>query len=197
MGPDPEKYELLEEESYEYEGPVAMASGGDEDTEETVQRSEPWAGQAPHLLDLYQGARGIQERTPYGGTVFPDYSPITEEAMGAIAERARAGSPLMSPATDLASRTLGGEFLYGGPGFDAALDAAVGRITPGIMSTFEAAGRGGGGLEKAAIAKAIGREFAGMYGDERGFCWMLWRSDRDSSPMPRCVTRTWCFCAMA
>lgn len=65
--------------------------------------------------------------------------------------------------------TASGDFLYGGEGFNAAVDAAVRAATPGIRSTFGAAGAGGatGGLAQTAIAQAGIDAFARQFANER------------------------------
>jgi hypothetical protein len=63
--------------------------------------------------------------------------------------------------------TASGDFLFGGQGFDAAVDAAVRAAAPGILSTFGGAGGAPGGLARTAIGKAATDAFAGQYGQER------------------------------
>lgn len=69
--------------------------------------------------------------------------------------------------TDALEGTARGDFLLGGPGFDAAVDASVRAAQPHILSTFGAAGRGTGGLAQAAIGRAATDAFASQYGQER------------------------------
>jgi hypothetical protein len=47
--------ELLEEESYEYEGPIAEAKGkgGGGGSTQTIQKADPWSGVQPYLTDFY------------------------------------------------------------------------------------------------------------------------------------------------
>ena len=63
--------------------------------------------------------------------------------------------------------TIGGDYLYGGAGFDAAQDAASRQIMPQIDSKFSGSGRYGSGLHAQATAQALGDSFAKQYGDER------------------------------
>lgn len=71
---------------------------------------------------------------------------------------------------DALEATARGDYLYGGEGFDAAMDAAMRKIRPEILSTFGGAGPGAanGGLAKTAIAQAVADTFAGQYSTERG-----------------------------
>lgn len=70
---------------------------------------------------------------------------------------------------DALTATANGDFLFGGDGFNAAVDAAVRRATPGILSTFGAAGAGGatGGLAQEAIGTAAVDAFASQFAQER------------------------------
>lgn len=63
--------------------------------------------------------------------------------------------------------TLAGDYLHGGSGFNAALDAAGRQILPQVKSAFNSSGRTGGGLAQAAMAEELGDVFAGMYQGER------------------------------
>lgn len=63
--------------------------------------------------------------------------------------------------------TAGGDFLAGGEGFNAALDAAMRRITPQVLSTFGASGRSDSGLAQQALAQAGFDAFAGQFANER------------------------------
>lgn len=76
---------------------------------------------------------------------------------------------LDSRATDTLAATSRGDFLFGGDGFNAAVDAAVRQATPGILSTFGAAGAGGatGGLAQEALGTAAIDAFARQYAQER------------------------------
>lgn len=90
-----------------------------------------------------------------------------------------AGSDILSQLTgegvpqqtrDTLEATARGDFLFGGEGFDAAVEAAVRAAQPGIISAFGRAGAGGatGGLSRTAIGQAGIDAFARQFGDERG-----------------------------
>ena len=66
--------------------------------------------------------------------------------------------------------TARGDFLFGGEGFDQAVDAALRRANPEIISMFGSAGAGGatGGLAQAAVGQAAVDAFASQFGQERG-----------------------------
>lgn len=85
----------------------------------------------------------------------------------ALAQGAASQNPIAREALE---QTAAGDFLYGGAGFDAAVEAAVRAAQPGILSTF---GRGGSGaatgaLSQAAIGTAGVDAFANQYAAERG-----------------------------
>lgn len=65
---------------------------------------------------------------------------------------------------------VSGKYLYGGEGFDAALDAAMSRIMPQVRTQFGRSGAGGGTgtLAAEAVGDRLGEQFALQYGQERG-----------------------------
>lgn len=188
---------VLEDEYYEYHGPVAECGGGKKggsDTQTvTTQPPAYLQGAQRNLLDQsrqyfggpatsesgggkFGGVLGGGRALPaepgtaefFPGQTFAGFAPEQEEALGLQAARARAGSGVSRSAQDLASSTLRGDFLTGGPGFDAAYQAAANRIIPQVSSTFGRAGRTGSGLAQTAQTQALGDAFANLYGQERG-----------------------------
>lgn len=130
-----------------------------------------------------------------GSTVVP-YSPETNLAMQMQTNRAVNGSPIQSAGTDQLTQTLSGDYLgqmsnlynnpvqnmvnndviaptlrgdylYGGPGFDAAYQAASNKIIPQVDSAFERSGRTRSGLADVAKTQALSDAFASQYGQER------------------------------
>lgn len=128
----------------------------------------------PWLDQRLQSASGTAEslysggNPPYypGQTVVP-FSGESEQAMDLTRGLALNGIPGMQQASDAFSGTAGGDYLYGGPGFNAAMGAAQRDIVPRVQSAFGRAGRHQSGLAQAAVAEELGDAFAGMYGDER------------------------------
>jgi hypothetical protein len=49
---------ILEEESYDYEGPLALAGGGG-GSSKTTQTSKPWEAQRPYLKEIFGEAQGL------------------------------------------------------------------------------------------------------------------------------------------
>lgn len=79
-----------------------------------------------------------------------------------------APSPLDPAALSALQQTAGGDYLYGGPAFDKAVQAAMEAVTPQVRSIFGDT-RGGlsGVLAKENIGRAGINAFAQQYGDER------------------------------
>ena len=105
-----------------------------------------------------------------GATASDLVSPLTPDQLQSI-ELARnfalgENSPL-NTTLDTLNQTARGDFLFGGPGFNEAIDAAVDRVQPRILSTFGSAGRGTGLLAQDAIARTVGDAFALQFGNER------------------------------
>lgn len=154
-------------ETLERRGAVHFkGKGGSSGTTSTTQTSEPWTGQAHHLLRLYDKATGLPYKSPPPRSTVPEHSIDTRHAIHRQRQRSL-GSPIETSATKEIDRTLRGHYLYGGQGFDAALDAAKRDILPEIQSQFARSGRYGSGLAQEAQAQALADAFAGQYGQER------------------------------
>lgn len=140
----------------------------------TVQKSDPWSGVQPYLIGnggLYPEAQRLfQAGGPktYPGQTYADFTPTQLQAQDLSIQRALNGSPVTNAAQTNITDTLNGNYLYGGPGFDAALNAASNRIIPQVNSSFEANGRYGSGLNQVAQTQALGDSFASLYNNERG-----------------------------
>lgn len=77
------------------------------------------------------------------------------------------GGGFIPTAQEQALSTARGDFLFGGQGFNEAVDASVRAAQPGILSTFGGAGRGTGGLAQQAIAQSSADAFARLFSQER------------------------------
>jgi hypothetical protein len=125
----------------------------------------------PAAIAALTGAAG-------GGAISPDaLSMLTRGAMTSAipveatdaAGRILDAELIPGATTDALRRTAAGDFLMGGPGFDAAVEAAVRSATPGILSTFgRSVGGGTGGLAQHAIGQSAIDAFASQFGVERG-----------------------------
>lgn len=97
------------------------------------------------------------------------FDPLQTAAQQLAASGAFSFDPqsFIQPAQQGLTETARGDFLFGGQGFDQAVDAAVRAAQPHVFSTFGGAGRGTGGLAQAAIAEAATDAFARQFGQER------------------------------
>lgn len=137
----------------------------------TTQKNEPPEFLQPYLQDAATQARDIyygEGAQFYPGQMTVGFSQPSQDAFGMIENRARQGSDLNRAAQDQTQQTIQGNYLYGGEGFNAALDAASRRITPQVESTFARGGRLNSGLADVAKTQALSDSFASLYDAERG-----------------------------
>lgn len=143
--------------------------------------SEPWGPQQPYLKQGFEAAQNLfMDSHPQ---IFPNsltlpFSPEKQTALQLTTQRALNGSPLNQAANSqiygtingsyLDNPTTRGSYLYGGEGFNQAVDAASRKILPQVDSAFESSGRFNSGLAKTAQTQAIADAFASQYGQERG-----------------------------
>lgn len=143
--------------------------GGGGGTQNVTQNTAPWAGQQPYLSEGFGHAKS-QFNTPqtfFPGQTYANFSPQTENALNMTEQRALAGSPVMRASNAELQRTLNGDYLHGGAGFNAAFQAAANKIQPMVQSGFNQGGRLNSGLSRVAETQALGDAFAGQYGAER------------------------------
>lgn len=171
--------------------------GGGSGNTTTVQKSDPWPQQQPFLVTGFNKAQdylnGNQPQYFPGNTVVP-FSNETNQALNMQENRATNGSPLSSSAQGQLTNTMNGGYLnsmpgfynsmqgnvnnainpimsgshmYGGDGFNAALQAATNKILPQVSSSFEGSGRLNSGLADVAKSQAIGDSFASLYGQNQ------------------------------
>ena len=140
-----------------------MAKGGS--NTETVKQ-DPWKAQQPYLTAGFEGAANEVLNQPYGSVV--PFSPESQYALEQTGNRALQGSPLIGQGQQQISNTLGGDYMSGGPGFDAFADAAWSSVRPGVDSQFARGGRTGGAAHGEALGRGFGRAMAPLYDAERG-----------------------------
>lgn len=160
--------------------------GGSKQPSHTTQttKTDPWIGQQPHLINLYNQASNIPGRQYYPGAGTVGTNPNVEHTLremwargGGSAEEASArahtnqvirhGIGVNDIPTQFLRDTASGKYLHGGAGFNAALDAANRANQARISSQFGGGGRFGSGLHRTAETQALGDSFAGLYGQER------------------------------
>lgn len=124
----------------------------------------------PAVQQGVQGAQSLyQQGAPemYPGQMTAPFSSQTQGALDMLESNARSGAGTQG-ALDTYNATVGGDYLFGGDGFNAAFQAASNRIIPQVQSMYSRAGRSGSGLAQTAMTQALGDSFAGLYNAERG-----------------------------
>lgn len=94
-------------------------------------------------------------------------NPYLQQYQQMLAERGAAGAPYEAAGAEELGKTLRGDYLYGGPGFEAAMGAAQRSIQPKIESMFAKYGRSGSPAEQQVMTQQLSDAFAGLYGQER------------------------------
>lgn len=130
----------------------------------TTQKADPWSGQQPYLIDIFEKSRdhfydGGREYYP-GLTVAP-FSPDTDKAFE-MQRSLALHNPISSSARDLTSATLRGDFLGQNPYRDEAYDSAARAVTrnfkegvrPSLDASFAKYGRSGSGLHGNTVDMA-------------------------------------------
>lgn len=149
-------------------GSLGSLFGGQQQMPSTVT-TNPWGPQQPYLTDIFGQAQKLYQQG--GPQIYPNstVSPLTSyQNQGINAQANLAQNPQTTQAaTGYLNNVLNGNYLYGGQGFNAALNAANQQIQPMIGSLFEGHGRYGSGAQGAQTAQQLGDVFAGMYGQER------------------------------
>jgi hypothetical protein len=110
----------------------------------------------------------FQPRSFFPGQTYAGMSPYTGQALQNAWTFGAAPSATEAATNRQLQGTLGGDYLFGGKGFDAAYNAAANKIIPQVSSLFSGAGRYGSGLAQQAMTSALADAFAGQYGEERG-----------------------------
>jgi len=148
------------------DAPIAQmkgGGGGGGGGQNSVVNTSPWAGQQPYLAE---GFREASQRFYHDAPYQAEFDPLSQSAQQGILNASN-DNTLSDSAKDMINRTLRGDYLTGGEGFNSALDAAKNKIIPNVQSTFASRGRTGSGLAQTAEASGIGDAFAGLYEQER------------------------------
>jgi hypothetical protein len=142
-------------------------STGKTETEAEVQKTLPdWlsqmlqgqAGGYAGTTGDFSGAVSAYNQQPFNADQLAGY----EAQRGAFG----AGTPYQTAIDELLA-TGRGDYLYGGPGFNAAVEAAQRQVMPQVLSRFGLGGRDGG-LAATALGSALTDPFANQYTTERG-----------------------------
>lgn len=174
---------VIEEESYDYDGPVAEAKGGG-GTSTTVQKADPWSGAQPHLNTIYEDAQGLYESGGpeyYPGQTYINRDPLENMAQQMGLQHAAGGMMNMSSNLQQASNSmLNAPDVANNPYVNAQADVIQNRMNrnlteqqlPMIRGGAVASGQLGGSRQGIAEGQAIGRTneatgdaLAQLYGD--------------------------------
>lgn len=143
--------------------------GGGQQQQNVTTFTSPWGPQQPYLQNIYGQAQQLYNQG--GPQVYPNstvspFSPFQTQGIQAQANLAQ-NPQTTQAATDYYNNVLNGNYLFGGQGFNAALNAANAQIQPMVGSLFEGHGRYGSGAQGSETANQLGNIFAGLYQGER------------------------------
>lgn len=146
-----------------------MSSKAPKNTTQTSV-TQPPAYIQPYLEDSAKEAKSIYESDGpnyYPGKQTVGFSPDSQDAISMQSNRARYGSDLTRASQNQLTDTLRGNYLYGNPGFNSAVQATTDYTLPQVQSKFAGSGRTNSGLAQEAIARTISNAYSGQYGQER------------------------------
>jgi len=126
----------------------------------------PPAYQLPYLQYGLGQAKSLYDR---GSQIVP-FSPYSEQALQATAQRAQNGSPLVGAAQDYAQKSLAGGFLGGNPYLDQTFEQARLATQNGLASEFGRSGRNvdqSAGLRSQQLNNLATQIYGGAYNTER------------------------------
>lgn len=139
-------------------------------TQQVVNKNEPPEYLKPYYVDIANRA-AAQSQTPqqyYPGSTVVGFNPLTEQGLQQQANIAKSQFGANQGNINELNKTIAGDYLYGGQGFNAALDAAKRKILPEIAGSYARAGQyGDSSRRELEQTQALGDVFAGQYGQER------------------------------
>jgi hypothetical protein len=157
-----------------------MSGGGGGGQTTQIQKSDPWVGAQPFLLDAYQQAKAAAARTPtsaFSGNFVNPANTLQQQAVNQAALRANTLSDGQN-VLDVANESLSGRMLDSNPYLQQAIDAtvrpAVQRATDEILpSITTSAGAQGafGGTRQAFLEALVARDVARQVADTAAQMW--------------------------
>lgn len=144
-------------------------------TSTTTQQQSPWSKQQPYLEYMFGQAKDLYGQG--GPQYYPEstvapFSPVQEQAMAGIQDRAMSGSPVNQAAQQQITGTLSGDYLNSNPYLDATYNKAAGAVRGSMDSQFSRGGRYGSGIHQGAMGESLSGLANNIYGDnyqaERG-----------------------------
>lgn len=152
-------------------------SGGSQPSGQTVttQKADPWSGQQPYLKQTLSGAQNLYENYTPGYYPNSTNAPMNEyqgNALQGMYARGMGGSAVDAGAQNLATDTLGGDYLSAGnPYFSQMQQSIANKVIPQVMGQFESSGRYGSGAAANALSSTLADKTGQLayqnYGDER------------------------------
>lgn len=150
-----------------------LGGGGSSTTQEVVQSVQIPEFLRPFLeqqADVGSQALGnLQDQLGGAGAedLVAGFNDDQRAAFDLARQQAAGQGGAVPTSLDALQQTAQGDFLFGGDGFNEAVDAAMRQAQPHILSTFGGSGRGTGGLAQTAIGQAASDAFASQFGQER------------------------------
>lgn len=157
--PATDSYDLLEDDWFEYEGPMAMA-GGSSKPQTTTTKSDPWDGMKPYLLDYYQRANQWANNPSTQGPQVAGMDPLSyqgqNQMIGGINQAQRQLGGVQSAVANVMNQSpeSGGIANYQ-PAMNQALSGQV-DMAP-IQGMVDAAGKQIGGQYQGYVDDALSR----------------------------------------
>lgn len=161
---DMSTWEVLEEEGFDYFGPVAEMKGGGETTTNTV--SEPPEWQIPYLQGVLEQAKGLYDQggpTYYPGSTVAGFNPLLQQSVastagaGVVAKGQADQTNMALSGLYRAQNPLNNPFFHGTA--DAMIRPATEQLTqqvlPQIGDQFAQAGQFGSSRQGVAEGSAI------------------------------------------
>lgn len=180
-----ETSEILEDESFEYDGPVSEAKGGGGNTT-TVQQADPWSGIQPYLLGGYERLDELAGQTPtfYPGQTYAGFDPYQLQSQQMQLGAADAMNPMIQQGNQAMAFGLNAPMdPANNPTVQKWANAAVQPITeaykqnvmPAIQDSAVATGGLGGsrqgvaeGIAAGNYMDAVGNTTANIYNQAYG-----------------------------
>jgi hypothetical protein len=136
--------------------------------ETTTTTQTPWGVQQPYLDFQYGQAKANYESG--GPQYYPEntvagFSPMQEQALGGIQQRAGQGSPVTQAGQDMLTQTLQGNFLNSNPYIDQMYQQAQSNARSPIDSQFSGGGRYGSAAGHQSVMQDKNNQLAtNIYG---------------------------------
>ena len=143
----------------------------------TEMKSGPWSRMENEMRDMWGDTRRFyrsgewENALRYGPySAVPGMNPLMSQGFAGV-NRLGTGPRVrrsLREGLNTMRDTARGDYLYGGEGFNAAVDASLRHTMPAISSQFGGAGRTGSAYHANTLGQAASDAFASQYGQERG-----------------------------